>query len=76
MDNLSEKVAELSKRRGFFFQSSEAYGGVAGFQTYGPEGAELKRKLENSWRENFSRKLGHREIDAPTVMPEPVFEVR
>ena len=74
MDNLSEKVAELSKRRGFFFQSSEAYGGVAGFQTYGPEGAELKRKLENSWRENFSRKLGHREIDAPTVMPEPVFE--
>ena len=74
MDNLSEKVAELSKRRGFFFQSSEAYGGVAGFQTYGPEGAELKRKLENSWRENFSRKLGHREIEAPTVMPEPVFE--
>lgn len=74
MKDLGEKVAELSKRRGFFFQSSEAYGGVAGFQTYGPEGAELKRKLENSWRENFSRKLGHREIDAPTVMPEPVFE--
>jgi glycyl-tRNA synthetase len=74
MKDLSEKVAELSKRRGFFFQSSEAYGGVAGFQTYGPEGAELKRKLENSWRENFSRKLGHREIEAPTVMPEPVFE--
>lgn len=74
MKDLGEKVAELSKRRGFFFQSSEAYGGVAGFQTYGPEGAELKRKLENSWRENFSRKLGHREIEAPTVMPEPVFE--
>jgi len=74
MKDLGEKVTELSKRRGFFFQSAEAYGGVAGFQTYGPEGAELKRNLENSWRENFSRKLGHREIDAPTVMPEPVFE--
>jgi glycyl-tRNA synthetase len=72
--NLSEKVAELSKRRGFFFQSAESYGGVAGFQTFGPEGAELKRNIENSWRETFSDSLGHREIEAPTIMPEPVFE--
>ena len=74
MENLTEKIAELSKRRGFFFQSSEAYGGVSGFQTFGPEGAEVKRKIENSWRKTFSRELGHREIEAPTVMPEPVFE--
>jgi len=74
MDNLTEKVAELSKRRGFFFQSSEAYGGVAGFQTFGPEGAEVKRKIENSWRETFSRGLGHREIEAPTIMQEDVFK--
>ncbi|MFQ3275641.1 MAG: glycyl-tRNA synthetase [Candidatus Nanohaloarchaea archaeon] len=73
MDNLGEKVAELSKRRGFFFQTSEAYGGVGGFQTFGPEGAELKRKIENSWRQTFSRELGHREIEAPTVMQEEVF---
>lgn len=74
MDNLTEKVAELSKRRGFFFQSSEAYGGVAGFQTFGPEGAEVKRKIENTWRETFSRALGHREIEAPTIMQEDVFK--
>jgi len=74
MENLTEKIAELSKRRGFFFQSAESYGGVAGFQTFGPEGAEVKRKIENSWRQTFSRSLGHREIEAPTVMPEPVFE--
>lgn len=73
MDNLTEEVSELSKRRGFFFQSSEAYGGVAGFQTFGPEGAELKRNIENSWRETFSRALGHREIEAPTIMQEEVF---
>jgi len=66
MDNLSEKVAELSKRRGFFFQSNEAYGGVSGFQTFGPEGAELKRNIENMWRRTFSRSLGHREIEART----------
>lgn len=73
MNNIGEKVAELSKRRGFFFQTSESYGGVGGFQTFGPEGAELKRKIENSWRETFSRELGHREIEAPTIMQEEVF---
>jgi len=74
MDNLTEKVAELSKRRGFFSPTAEAYGGVAGFQTFGPEGAELKRKIENSWRNKFSYGLGNREIEAPTIMPEQVFE--
>ena len=74
MDNLSEKVAELSKRRGFFSQTAEAYGGVAGFQTFGPEGAELKRNIENSWRRKFTQELGHREIEAPTIMPEAVFK--
>jgi glycyl-tRNA synthetase len=74
MDNLTEKVAELSKRRGFFSQTAEAYGGVAGFQTFGPEGAALKRNIENSWRKKFTQELGHREIEAPTIMPEAVFE--
>ena len=73
MENLTEKVAELSRRRGFFSPTAEAYGGVAGFQTFGPEGAELKRNIENSWRKKFTRELGHREIEAPTVTPEPVF---
>lgn len=70
----TEKITELSKRRGFFFQTAKPYGGVAGFYTFGPEGAELKRNLENSWRETFSIKEGHREIEAPTIMPEPVFK--
>ncbi len=74
MEDLTKKVAELGKRRGFFFQSSEAYGGISGFQTFGPEGAELKRNIEDSWRNTFSRGLGHREIEAPTIMHEPVFE--
>lgn len=72
--NLDNKVSQLAKRRGFYFQSAEAYGGVAGFQTFGPQGAELKRNIEESWRDTFSRGLGHREIEGPTVMPEPVFE--
>jgi glycyl-tRNA synthetase len=68
------ELTELAKRRGFFFQSSEAYGGVSGFYTYGPEGAALKANVEDAWRDRFTVREGHTEIDAPTVMPEPVFE--
>jgi len=35
----SEEIGELAKRRGFFFGSNGAYGGTAGFYTFGPQGA-------------------------------------
>lgn len=70
----NRKLSELAKRRGFFFQTSEAYGGVGGFYTFGPQGAQLKRNIEDSWRETFTVKEGNKEIEAPTVMSEPVFE--
>ncbi len=72
---VSEKVVELAKRRGFFFVSSEIYGGVAGFYDYGAIGTILKRKLENVWRRYF---LGldenFFEIETSNIMPEKVFE--
>ncbi|MFB6179909.1 MAG: glycine--tRNA ligase [Halorientalis sp.] len=74
MTDDTERLTELAKRRGFFFQSSEAYGGVAGFYVYGPEGATLKENVQDAWRDRFVRREGHMEIDSPTVMPEPVFE--
>jgi len=67
------RIAELAKRRGFFFQTAGVYGGVGGFYTYGPHGASLKDNLEAAWRELFVTREGHMEIDAPTVMPESVF---
>lgn len=70
----ARKLAELAKRRGFFFPSNGVYGGVAGFYTYGPEGAALKRHLEEAWRDRFTVKEGNQEIEAPTIMPEAVFE--
>ena len=72
--NETAALAELAKRRGFFFASNEAYGGTAGFYTYGPEGAALKRNIEDAWRDLFVRELGNMELEAPTVMPEAVFE--
>ncbi|WP_410766078.1 glycine--tRNA ligase [Haloferax sp. DFSO60] len=70
----SAALAELAKRRGFFFGSSESYGGVGGFYTYGPQGAALKSNVEEAWRDRFAVQEGNLEIEAPTIMPEPVFE--
>jgi glycyl-tRNA synthetase len=74
MTNEGERLAELAKRRGFFLQSAGAYGGVAGFSTYGPQGACLKENVESAWRDRFVTREGHMEISAPDVMPEAVFE--
>ncbi|WP_306054888.1 glycine--tRNA ligase [Natronococcus wangiae] len=73
-ESTSEKLVELAKRRGYFFQSSGAYGGVGGFYTFGPQGAALKGNVEDAWRDRFAVAEGNMEIDAPTIMPEPVFE--
>ncbi|MGM0604133.1 MAG: glycine--tRNA ligase [Halobacteriota archaeon] len=72
--SVQRDVLELSKRRGFFFGSNEVYGGVAGFYTFGPQGAALKRNVESTWRDQFTVRLGNDEIEAPTIMPEAVFE--
>ena len=69
-----ERLTELAKRRGFYLQTANAYGGVAGFYTYGPQGASLKDNLESAWRDRYVTREGHMEISAPDVMPEAVFE--
>lgn len=44
-----EKIASLSQRRGFIFQSSEIYGGLASCWDYGPLGVELKNNIKRAW---------------------------
>jgi glycyl-tRNA synthetase len=44
-----EKIVSLCKRRGFVFQSSEIYGGLASSWDYGPFGIELKRNIKEAW---------------------------
>jgi glycyl-tRNA synthetase len=44
-----DKVVNLAKRRGFTFQSSEIYGGLASCWDYGPIGVELKRNVKDAW---------------------------
>ncbi|HEX5448187.1 MAG TPA: glycine--tRNA ligase [Candidatus Saccharimonadales bacterium] len=44
-----EDIVSLCKRRGFIYQGSEIYGGLAGIYDYGPLGAQLKRNINNLW---------------------------
>ncbi|MSQ22885.1 MAG: glycine--tRNA ligase [Dehalococcoidia bacterium] len=48
-----ETIVSLAKRRGFIFQSSEIYGGLASTWDYGPLGVELKRNVKEAWWRTF-----------------------
>ncbi|PJE65063.1 glycine--tRNA ligase, partial [Candidatus Saccharibacteria bacterium CG10_big_fil_rev_8_21_14_0_10_47_8] len=48
-----EDIVSLAKRRGFIYQGSEIYGGLAGTYDYGPLGAVLKRNIVNAWLKYF-----------------------
>ncbi len=48
-----EAIVSLCKRRGFIFQGSEIYGGLAGTWDYGPLGLALKKNIEQLWWHQF-----------------------
>ncbi|MEI7539211.1 MAG: glycine--tRNA ligase [Candidatus Saccharibacteria bacterium] len=52
-NNKMEAIVSLAKRRGFIYQGSEIYGGLAGTWDYGPLGVALKRNISNLWWKMF-----------------------
>jgi glycyl-tRNA synthetase len=48
-----EEIISLAKRRGFIYQGSEIYGGLAGTWDYGPLGSLLKNNIRDSWLDYF-----------------------
>lgn len=70
-----ETLASLAKRRGFIYQGSEIYGGLAGTWDYGPLGVELKRNITDLWWKMFVR---DREdmygVDAAILMNQKVWQ--
>lgn len=73
--DLMEKLVSLCKRRGFIFQSSEIYGGLASCWDYGPLGVELKNNLQQAWWREMTRR--HDNIvglDASILMRPEVWE--
>ncbi len=49
-------LVEFAKVRGFVYQGSEIYGGLANTWDYGPYGAILKENLKNIWIREFVQK--------------------
>ena len=50
---LMSKVEALAKNRGFIFQGSEIYGGLANSWDFGPLGAQLKKNIKDLWWKMF-----------------------
>ena len=62
-------IVDLAKNRGFVFQGSEIYGGLANTWDYGPLGSLLKENLKNLWiREFVQRRPDMVLLDAAILM--------
>ncbi len=70
-----ETIVSLCKRRGFIYQGSEVYGGLAGTWDYGPLGLSLKKNIMNLWWQTF---VDSRDdmygVDAAILMNKQVWE--
>lgn len=70
-----EKIVSLSKRRGFIFQGSEIYGGLAGIYDYGPLGVELRHNIkQHFWKKFILEREDVYGMSAAILMPERVWE--
>ncbi len=73
-ESKADKLAELARRRGFFWQALEIYGGVGGFVSFGELGVKLKDKTIRLWRDYFIHRHNFTEVDTPLISPYVVFE--
>jgi glycyl-tRNA synthetase len=70
-----DKIVALCKRRGFIFQSSEIYGGLASTYDYGHYGVLLKNNVKAEWmRELIQRRDDVVALDAAILMHPKTWE--
>lgn len=70
-----EKIVSLCKRRGFIFQGSEIYGGLAGTYDYGPLGVALKNNIKTLWWKQFvDDRTDMYPVDAAILMNQAVWK--
>ncbi|HVA10570.1 MAG TPA: glycine--tRNA ligase [Candidatus Dormibacteraeota bacterium] len=70
-----ETIVSLCKRRGFIYQGSEIYGGLAGTWDYGPLGVALKRNITNLWWKTFVENRGDMYgLDSTVLMNQKVWQ--
>lgn len=74
-NKLMEKIVSLCKRRGFIFQGSEIYGGLAGTWDWAHFGVALKNNIKNSWWKKFvDSRTDMYGVDAAILMNAKVWE--
>ncbi len=75
VEDLMDKVVNLSKRRGIIFQSAEIYGGFRSTYDYGPVGALLLRNVKDAWwRAMVQMRDDVVALDASILSPPAVWE--
>ena len=73
--DLMEKIVSLCKRRGFVFQGSEIYGGLAGTYDWGHYGVALKNNIKQNWWKKFvDNRRDMYGVDAAILMNGKVWE--
>ncbi|MDQ3076082.1 MAG: glycine--tRNA ligase [bacterium] len=73
--DLMEKIVSLCKRRGFIFQGSEIYGGLAGTFDFGHFGVALKNNIKNTWWKKFvDGRTDMYGVDAAILMRQEVWQ--
>lgn len=69
-----DKLVSLCKTRGFIFQGSEIYGGLANSWDYGPLGSELKNNIKKAWWKKFIQQSPYNVgIDSAILMNKEVW---
>lgn len=70
-----EKIISLCKRRGFIYQGSEIYGGMAGMYDFGPYGVELLNNIKAEWwKEHVQRRENYFGLDSAMFKDPRVWE--
>ncbi|MCL2444620.1 glycine--tRNA ligase [Candidatus Saccharibacteria bacterium] len=60
-----DEIVSLCKRRGFIYQGSEIYGGVAGLYDFGPYGVELLNNIKKAfWRSEVQLRENYVGLDS------------
>ncbi|HEY4482869.1 MAG TPA: glycine--tRNA ligase [Candidatus Paceibacterota bacterium] len=74
-NNKLEKIVALCKRRGFVFQGSEIYGGLAGTWDFGHLGSKLSHNIKELWWNRFVESRDDMYgLEASSMMPESVWK--
>ncbi len=70
-----QTIVNFCKSRGFMYQGSDIYGGIANVWDFGPLGCRLKNNIKDAWRKRYIQERENSfEIDAAILMHPKVWE--